>query len=249
MTETAGVAEKSASVPARGLRRFRWLAELEVEAAALALWAALRLLGFTLRYELHGNPELSRRWRSGSPVLMAFWHGRAVAMPLFYGGRGAFIMNSAHRDGRIVTGALARFGIGSTSGSSTRGGVGGLLGLVRAHRRGRDVALIPDGPRGPAGVAKAGAVELMLATRTPLFPLATSCTRGWRLPTWDRLLVPRPFSTVVLEIGEPLEPASFADAGSHEERRERCRGELERRLKDVTEAADRRSGRRPIEAT
>lgn len=233
---------------ARGLRRFAWLARLEIAAGSLAIWAVLALLGATVRWTRRGSEELERRWSGGEPVLMAFWHGRSIMVPFVYRGRGACIMNSSHRDGEIVSRVLARLGIDATRGSSTRGAVPGLLGLVRAHRRGLDLALIPDGPKGPAGVAKGGAAELALATGAPLFPMGVSCSRGWRLPTWDRMMVPLPFARMVLVVGEPLRAQPSKGAGRSGER-EALRRELESRLKQVTLDADRIAGRASCEDT
>ena len=231
----------------RGLRRFAPLARLEVAAAAFAIRTVLRLLGSTVRWTKKGNGEIERAWEGGQPVLMAFWHGRSIMLPFVYRGRGACIMNSTHRDGEIVSRVLEHFGISATRGSSTRGAVPGFLGLVRASRRGLDIALIPDGPRGPAGIAKGGAAELALATGAPLYPMAVSCSRAWRLKTWDRLMLPYPFSRMVLVVGEPLQ-ADIA-SGSRGRERETMRAELERRLKLATAEADRLAGRATIEET
>ncbi len=238
----------AAARPQRGLRRFAPVARLEIAAAALAVRTVLVLLGATVRWSRHGSEELERAWQTGEPVLMAFWHGRSILLPFVYRGRGACIMNSTHRDGEIVSRVLARFGISATRGSSTRGGVPGFRGLLRANRRGLDLALIPDGPRGPAGVAKAGAAELAIATGAPLFPMAVSCSRGWRLGTWDRMMIPRPFSRVVLVVGEPLRATTGA-ASSRAGEREALRAELERRLRRLTAEADRLAGREPVEET
>jgi hypothetical protein len=238
----------SDSRAARGLRRFDLLARAEIAAASFAIWLVLALLGATLRWTRRGSADLERRWSAGEPVLMAFWHGRSIMLPLAYRGRGASIMNSTHRDGEIISRALARFGIESTRGSSSRGAVAGVLGLVRASRRGRDVALIPDGPRGPAGIAKGGAAELAIATGAPLFPMAVSCSHGWRLPTWDRMLLPYPFARMVLVVGEPLQ-AGAAGRASRGDEREEIRSRLESTLRRITAEADRLAGRREVEET
>ncbi|MFN2375359.1 MAG: lysophospholipid acyltransferase family protein [Candidatus Binatia bacterium] len=230
----------------RGLRRFPFFARLEIAAAAVAIRGVLVLLGSTVRWKKQGAEPLERCWREGEPVLMAFWHGRSILLPFVYRGRGACIMNSTHRDGEIVSRVLARFGIDSTRGSSTRGAVAGVLGLVRASRRGKDIALIPDGPRGPAGVAKAGAAELALLTGAPLFPVAVSCSRAWRLPTWDRMMLPYPFARVVMVVGEPLRPTPEG-AGGRAAQRESLRAELETRLRRATADADRLAGRAVVE--
>jgi lysophospholipid acyltransferase (LPLAT)-like uncharacterized protein len=235
-------------VSIRRLRRYDAFARFEIAAATWLLGSVLALLGRTVRWTRHGTQDLERCWQGGVPVLMVFWHGRAIMLPFIYEGPGASIMNSTHRDGEIVTRVLTRFGIESTRGSSTRGAVAGMLGLVRAHRRGRDLALIPDGPKGPAGVAKGGAAELALATGAPLFPMAVSCSRGWRLPTWDRLLLPRPFASMVLVVGEPLvAPAGDGQGAARTARREALRAELELRLRQVTREADRLAGRETCE--
>ena len=231
----------------RGLRRVPLFARLEISVAAGAILLVLRLLGCTVRWSRQGCEELERSWAAGEGVVMAFWHGRAIMLPFVYGGRGASIMNSTHRDGEIVSRVLKHFGIESTRGSSTRGAVPGFLALVRAGRRGRDIALIPDGPRGPAGVAKGGAAELVLATGSPLFPIAVSCSGGWRLRTWDRLLIPYPFARMALVVGEPLRADSPLGAESRGGQREALRVELERRLKAVTAEADRLAGRAEVE--
>lgn len=231
---------------ARGLRRYPFFANLEIAAAALAIRGVLLALGASVRWTKSGAAELERCWAAGEPVLMAFWHGRSIMLPFVYRGRGACIMNSTHRDGEIVTRVLERFGISSTRGSSTRGAVPGLLGLLRAFRRGKDLALIPDGPKGPAGVAKGGAAELAVATGAPLFAMAVSCSKGWRLRTWDRLLLPRPFARMVLVVAGPLRAQPGADHGLE---RERLRGELERSLRAATAEADRLAGRGAVEET
>lgn len=233
---------------ARGLRRFAWFARLEIAAAAFAIWAVLATLALTVRWTRQGSDELEKMWERGDGVLMAFWHGRAIMLPFVYRGRGACIMNSTHRDGEIVSRVLARFGIESTRGSSTRGAVPGFRGLIRANRGGLDIALIPDGPRGPAGVAKGGAAELAIATGAPLFPMAVSCSRGWRLPTWDRMMLPYPFARMVLVVGEPLRASGRASTARTGER-ETLRVELEKRLRAVTAEADRLCGRAVVEET
>ena len=211
-----------------------------IAVAAFALWAAISVLRSMVRLERVDCEALRARWRAGEPSVLAFWHGRAAMLPFFYEGAGATIMNSRHRDGEIVSRALERFGIASTRGSSSRGAVAGMLGLLRAFRAGRDLALIPDGPRGPAGIAKAGAVELARATGAPLFPLAVSCSFAVRLRSWDRLMLPLPCARVVLVAGEPF---AFDEGGK--DAREHRRAALETRLRDVTRRADLLAGRPP----
>jgi lysophospholipid acyltransferase (LPLAT)-like uncharacterized protein len=149
-------------------------------------------------------------------------------------------MNSTHRDGEIITRALVRFGIRTTRGSTSRGAVAGTLGLMRALRGGATVALIPDGPRGPAGRAQAGAVELAATAGVSLYPVAFSATRHIRLTGWDRMMVPLPGARIVCTIGEPMRrDAGRLDKGT----REQLRARLETQLIAVTRKADRLCGR------
>ncbi len=206
------------------------------------MWSALRLIGMTVRTESHHSEELERCWRNREPVVLALWHGRAPMAVYFYAGPGAYIMNSTHRDGMAVSQALRRFGFHTTGGSSSRGAVGGILGLVHAFKRGNDIALVADGPRGPAGVAKRGAVDLAVHTGAPLFPLALSASKCRRFRSWDRLMLPRFGARVVMVAGEALRVGT---AKPSKQEREALRLELERRLSQACREADSIAGREP----
>jgi lysophospholipid acyltransferase (LPLAT)-like uncharacterized protein len=222
----------------RGDERY---ARAEIAVLAWLAWVTLRVLRLTTRFEVVGADALERNWCEGRPMVFAFWHGRSIMLPfLVRGRRDAYIMNSTHRDGEIITRALERFGIRSTRGSTTRGAVGGTLALLRALKKGNSVALIPDGPRGPAGIAKAGAVELASAAGAPLYPLAFSASRAVRLSGWDRMMLPLPGSRVVCVVGEPMLPT---DAGRSRTAREELRVDLERRLGDLSCRSDELAGR------
>lgn len=232
----------------RWLRRLRQrpvVAEREAGLRGLVVYAALWVLRATTRLTVVGSDALEQAWRERTPVVVAFWHGRSMMLPFLYHrhfrqGPELLIMNSPHRDGEMVTRALARFGIRSTRGSSSRGGVVGTIGLARALRGGSNVALVPDGPRGPAGVAKPGAVELAASAGARLFPISFSASRAVRARSWDRLLLPLPGSRVVCVVGTPLEPPCGRLARDD---RERLRVTLEERLEATTRAADRIAGR------
>jgi len=202
----------------------------------LLLSAALRLLQRTVRIRYHNADALFARWARGDQVIVAFWHNRVVMMPVAYDGRGRklCIMNSQHRDGEIATRALARWGIRSVRGSATRGGAGGFLQLVNAYRDGYDLAVVPDGPRGPRYAVKRGVIHLARATGAPLFPVTYAATRRRQLRSWDRLIIPLPFAEIVFAVGEPLQvPRHTTD-----EEAETLRRELESRLRAITDMAD-----------
>jgi lysophospholipid acyltransferase (LPLAT)-like uncharacterized protein len=209
--------------------------------ASRLIAVALRLLYATVRVEYVNSDALFARFRRGEPTIVAFWHNRVLMMPKAYSGRGICIMNSLSRDGEIATRVLARFGIDSVRGSASRGGAAGFMQLVNAFRRGSDLAVVPDGPRGPRYVAKPGVVHLARLTGAPLFPVSYAATRCHRLGSWDRLIIPLPFSRVTVVIGEPLTVERRADDAELE----RQRVELESRLNAATAEAERRVGMKP----
>jgi lysophospholipid acyltransferase (LPLAT)-like uncharacterized protein len=205
---------------------------------AAASWAAaglIRLLASTLRLRHHGDGELRRREAAGERLILAFWHRHLLLMPWAYRGRGISVLVSLHRDGELIARTVARFGIDSTRGSTTRGGVAGMRELLRKGRAGWDLAFTPDGPRGPAAEVQPGVLAAAAATGWPVFPVAYAASRGRRLPSWDRFVVPYPLARVHFVYGEPL---TVARRGATEA----AAGELKARL-DAAEAEAERLAR------
>ncbi|MFM8409935.1 MAG: lysophospholipid acyltransferase family protein [Alphaproteobacteria bacterium] len=224
-------------------RRFRD-GEVALSAGGFAIWLALRVLGATTRRRFVDRGGLLERFASGEPAVLCFWHGRMIMMPFAYFGRGACIMNSAHRDGELISRAIRRLGIETVRGSSTRGWVGGLKGLLAAHRRGRDVIVVPDGPRGPRCRAKTGALQLARATGAPIWPVSFAADRARIVSrSWDRMLIPLPFARVVYVAEAPIEVPRDASP----EQVEGLRRELEARLDAATREAGREVGADPDE--
>jgi lysophospholipid acyltransferase (LPLAT)-like uncharacterized protein len=130
---------------------------------------------------------------------------------------------------------VTRFGLSVVRGSSSRGGTEALRALAAAVRAGQDVAVVPDGPRGPRECLQAGLVVLAAATGAPVVPLAFAARPARRLASWDRFLVPLPFARAAGVCGAAARVPRGAD-------REQARVDLERALREVTETADRLVG-------
>jgi lysophospholipid acyltransferase (LPLAT)-like uncharacterized protein len=194
----------------------------------------LRVLRWTLRVDTVGAEALRARWARGERAIVTFWHNRQLMLPMVAEGRRICIMVSHHRDGEIATQVLRGWGVTTVRGSASRGAVGGFLRLVEAYRRGHNLAVAPDGPRGPIYVVKPGAVYLAKAVGSPIFPAAYAASRVARLRSWDRLMVPLPFARVRIEFGEPLEVPTDATAAQLDH----CRAELEDRLNRLTQSVD-----------
>lgn len=140
--------------------------------------AFIRALGRTLRIETVHGEAIADRWRAGHASIVAFWHGRQLMLPLVrYGGRGLDILISRHRDGELISRAMRSFGFSSVRGSTTRGGSAALKGLIERGRAGRDLAVTPDGPKGPRQVAQPGVILLAKMTGLPIFPLTFGASK------------------------------------------------------------------------
>ena len=172
------------------------MSDLGYEAAGVVGAGVVSALFLTTRSERTGTEHFERFRREGTPVIFVFWHGQLLPLVHYHRHEGIVVLVSEHGDGEYIARIIERNGFGTVRGSSTRGGIRGLRQLVRSARAGRDLAITPDGPRGPRGVFKPGALAAAQMTGLPLVPLAVASSSGWRLGSWDGFLVPKPFSTV-----------------------------------------------------
>lgn len=228
----------------RGWKRYRehpLLLRLLPRVGALLLRGLFR----SLRVSHVGREALDRLVaQEGKRVVAAFWHGRLLMMPLAYPQVPWAIMVSLHPDGEYITRVAERFGIRVIRGSTRRGGRSALLGMVRAYRQGCHLAITPDGPTGPREEVKPGTIDLARLTGAPIVPAAFGASRGKVLRSWDRFLIPHPFSRLVFVYGEPIS----VPPGSGPEEMEKARVLLEERLRQVTAAADTYFGNRRLAA-
>jgi lysophospholipid acyltransferase (LPLAT)-like uncharacterized protein len=202
------------------------LKRLEAAAISAVGYRAVAALGATLRWRVEGLEHLDAPVRSGRQPIMAFWHGRILPATFYFRRRGIVVITSENFDGEWIAGIIERFGYGTARGSTSRGGRRALVQLVRALEAGKTAGFTLDGPRGPARVAQPGAIWLAKATGNPVVPFHLEADRFWTTNSWDRTQIPKPFATVAIAVGEPLEVS--ADAG--DEGLEAARRELEARL-------------------
>ena len=170
--------------------------------------AVMKLWSLTLRYEVDGKKGLSKPPLGERPVIFALWHNRIFTMPPIWkktGGkdRKTVVLTSASKDGTTLATAMASFGLGAIRGSSSRRAVSALIGMKKALREGYDVCVTPDGPRGPRYVVQPGVIKIAQATDTEIIPIHIRYDAAWRLRTWDRFVIPKPFSRVTVSFGEP----------------------------------------------
>ena len=203
---------------------------LAVRAAALAFRLLIRLVGSTLRFRVEGREHWDEAARGGALPVYTFWHDRIFAGTYFFRGRRIVIMTSRSFDGEYIARFIQRFGYGAVRGSSSRGAVGALVELASLVRRGCPAGFAVDGPRGPRHVAKMGAVLLAKKTGQPLLPFGVNAARCWRLPSWDRMQIPVPFSRVTVRFAPPIRVPEGADDATLAGKRD----ELQRALEEVS---------------
>ena len=154
--------------------------------------------------------------RTGGRAVYATWHQRMPYFAHYFGPRRLTIMISRSRDGEYAARIAAGLGFRNVRGSSTRGGTGALIGVMRKIRKGATGGMLADGPRGPARVAKMGAVAMARNAGAPLIPVTWGADRCWVLNTWDRYLIPKPFARVVVLFGDPIRVPRDAKGGALE---------------------------------
>lgn len=221
-----------------------------VEAGLIAAvgYRLIAALGSTLRWRVEGMERLDAIVAGGRQPIMAFWHGRILPATWFFRRRGIVVITSENFDGEWIAGIIERCGYGTARGSTSRGARRALRQLAREMRGGRPAGFTVDGPRGPARVAQPGAVWLAKATGNPVLPFHLEADRCWSVRSWDRTQIPKPFATVALAVGEPIEVPRHADAAAIEA----ARLELEARLQRLEATAKtllRGSERGPRRAT
>ena len=185
-------------------------------------------LGRTWTWRSEGAAHYDEVIRGGRQPIMAFWHGRIMPATYYFRRRGIVVITSENFDGEWIAGIIERFGYGTARGSTSRGGRRALLQLKRDMAAGKPAAFTIDGPRGPARVAQPGAVWLAKATGNPIVPFHIEATRHWTVNSWDRTIIPKPFATVSIAIGEPFEVPASAGEGEIEAARKDLEGRLAR---------------------
>lgn len=204
MTGAAADDAVRAAKAARRERRVRWLARL-------GHWA-VQVLARTWRLELRGEANWPMRDGVRLPVVVAVWHGLMLAPIWTQRHRGIVALASEHGDGEIIARILEKLGYAPPArGSSSRGGLRGLMTMVAALRNGTSIAFTPDGPRGPARVAQAGLFVAAHRAGAVIVPMSMHAARAWRLRSWDRYTIPQPFARVCVTIGVPFVPRFEGD--------------------------------------
>jgi len=194
----------SAHYDARPAELTSWQ-RLQIPLIGWAGYWLVRLIGPTLKFEVLGWPKAQRVYDSGHPAIYAFWHRSILSAMWWWRQRGIVVLHSTSFDGQWIRRVTERFGFATALGSSSRGGLRGLVEMARRLGEGREVAFTIDGPRGPRYVAKPGPMMLARRTGHPVLVFHIALESAYTFEgSWDLFQIPHPFSRAVMAIAGPI---------------------------------------------
>lgn len=210
---------------------------MKIKILAQLIYYIIRLLNLTYRYEFVGveNKEKAKSLSETKTFAYALWHQNLIGAIFSHIHLEKFTMViSESKDGELVAVTCEKFGHLPARGSSTRGGKKALVEIVRNMKKGFPGALTVDGPKGPAHVVKPGIVEIARLCHCAIVPLSPYATSHWVFKkSWDQFRIPKPFSKIVLVIGEPI----FVDENITRERFEEIAKLVGKRIEQGEEKA------------
>lgn len=200
------------------------------------LAAAIRTISITCRHTRLGRHFWEDTQKTHGRAIVAVWHESTTLGAYYYRGSGIHALASYSFDAELGVRAINQLGICSVRGSSSNGGSSALHDLARVLAGARSVILTLDGPRGPRRIAKPGAAILAARTGVPVIPHAFAVRAAWRLHSWDRLVIAKPFTRVISMYGAPIPPPANTDLSTIEETRllvELALNEAYRKIEDA----------------
>lgn len=188
----------------------------------------IKFISTTIRCRIHDPHRVSQL---PQPIIISFWHGYLLPASIAWDKATTRInplscLTSSSRDGAMIAAFMKTFQVSSIRGSSSRRALTALLELKKTLDQGSDIAITPDGPRGPAHTFQGGAIKLAQLTGHPITPLTIHCSATWSLSTWDSFRIPRPFSSILIHIHSPVHVPRRADDSTLESLREKLQTTL-----------------------
>jgi hypothetical protein len=220
-------------VDATNPRRFTLRQRIILRIVIFAGYCFIRLIGPTLRVCI-SREEGAQQSVGQRPLVLNFWHASIIPATYLFRNAGIRVMSSNSYDGEYMGRIIHKFGFVAVKGSSSRNAVRALLGLRRALKEGWAVAFSIDGPRGPRYQVKPGPVSLARSSGVPMSTFHIAVESAWVLNTWDKLIIPKPFSLVLLRFGKLIP----VPANANDEDLERYQQELQASLDRIREFAE-----------
>jgi lysophospholipid acyltransferase (LPLAT)-like uncharacterized protein len=182
------------------------------DAVSASIFLLGEALGRTWRFSMTGRTDLRPFHDAGKGRMYAFWHSHLLPLAFYFRNSGKTAVISRSRDGVRAAAVAKAWGHTVIHGSSSSGGASALRVCIRELRRGANIVITPDGPRGPRETVKKGVAQIALISGARVVPVSVIPARAWRLNSWDRFLVPKPFTRVVIRLGDPIEPGTDGNA-------------------------------------
>lgn len=195
----------------------------------------VRLLGRTWRIHASHDAEIKQLRAAGRSIVFSLWHGELLPLLYHHRGEGITVLISEHGDGEIIARIAESLGYRTVRGSTSRGAARALLELAREVEAGHDLAITPDGPRGPAKSVAPGVSVVANRAAAPVIAAAVVAPSAWRLKSWDRFLVPRPFARISIAYSDSafIDAADAREAAREADRVAAMMQEAERRAREA----------------
>ncbi len=205
-----------------------------IRVSDISFYILIRLICSTVKYEIEGWENFEKIENAEKTPIFTFWHNNIFLITYFFRNRKIVVMTSQSLDGEYTSRFLKRFGYGSVRGSSTRGGVGALVSMIRLMRENVPIGFANDGPKGPKFVAKIGSCVLAKKTGNPLMPFNIEPKNFWTINSWDKMQIPKPFTRALLKISEPI----YVEKDANDEILENKRLDLQKSLDDLVKYSE-----------
>lgn len=179
--------------------------KIPFDAVSATIFILGEVLGRTWRFTLSGRSDLDPFHDAGKCRIYAFWHSHLLPLAFYFRNTAKTAVISESKDGTRAAAVARRWGHAVIFGSSSHGGALALRTCVRELRRGGNIVITPDGPKGPREIVKKGVVQIALLSGAVVVPVSALPEKTWRLNSWDKFMVPKPFARVTIRLGDPVD--------------------------------------------
>ena len=217
------------------LSAYSFKQKISIYLADWTFYSLIKIIGKTIKFEIENAEILQIIKRDGKIPVYATWHNRIFSSVYYLKNRGIVVLTSQSFDGEYIARFIQRFGFGAVRGSSTRGGIGALVEMIRQMRKGLPMCFTVDGPKGARYVAKTGAILLAKKTGNPVLPFLVETKNFWTINSWDKLQIPKTFTRAKFFFAQPVYVAKNADKEEIENKRQ----ELQIKLDELVAAGER----------
>lgn len=181
----------------------------KLDSVSFSIWLIGSVLGKTWRVSVESIPQPDPYNDRGTGRIYCLWHSQLLPLAFIFRNTGKAAVISKSRDGVRAANVTKKWNYDVIYGSSSNGGMAALRQCLRTLKKNQCTVITPDGPRGPKEIIKDGVAELSLISGAPVVPISAFPDSCWRLKSWDRFVIPKPFSKITVRVAEPIFPQKF----------------------------------------